>query len=112
MIDPTQDITHTRGDTFKRSFEFTDSTGAAIDLTGSTIVFSIKKDLSTTPALVTGTLTLDDPTHGKASISIPAATMKTLVDLGTFYYDFQWTDSVGTVKTIPKGKFYNTFDVT
>jgi hypothetical protein len=36
-------LEHTHGDTFVRSLAFTDSLGAAINLTGSTITFSIKK---------------------------------------------------------------------
>lgn len=54
-------LSHTRGDTFKRVITFKDSTGAAIDITGSTIVGTIRKKPDDRTYIAQGTAALTTP---------------------------------------------------
>lgn len=105
-----QDISHTRGDTFNRTIKFTDASGA-LDITGSTVVFSIKKQVDDATPYFTKTFTISNPTEGEAVLTITATESKSF-EIGTYVYDIQWTDSNGNVKTVLKGNFTVTYDVT
>lgn len=107
-----QEIKHTRGDTFIRNMTFADASGTPIDLTGSVIKFTVKKSYDDTEASVSSTAIVSEPTTGQARIVVAASTMRGLTSVDAYYYDIQWTDSTGVVKTVLKGKFLNTFDVT
>ncbi len=108
-----QNITHDRGDSLSLDVRFEDSEGTPIDLTGASIVFTIKKDYDDEDAAASAEAVLAvDPTTGVFNVSIDADTMKTLTEVGAYYYDFQMTDSNEIVTTPIKGKFLNTFDVT
>ena len=113
MAENIVDITHTRGDTFVRNLHLANSVGTAINLTGATIVFTIRKDFTDASALVSSTAVIATPESGDAVVTVSAAAMKLALPLvGTYYYDFQLTDSLGVISTIVKGNFFNSYDVT
>lgn len=103
-------ITHTRWDTYIINMVFTDSTDAIINLTGSTIIFSLKTNLEDEESLITQHAILTDPTHWKAKITISATNMEK--STWVYWYDIQFTDSIWTVITPLKWQFNLTYDVT
>jgi hypothetical protein len=78
----------------------TDSTGTAIDITGYTLFFTVKKNTSqpqnTTDAdaLISKTLTtFSDPTHGIARITLSST--DTSIPAGSYLYDIGYKDLSG-----------------
>lgn len=67
-------IDHIRGDTFKKSITISDGTNP-INITGSTIKFTIKADEDDITPLVQVTASLTNPTLGEAQITVSAASM-------------------------------------
>lgn len=104
-----QILRHTRGDTFVKTVLF-QKAWVPINLTGSTVKFSIKDKYTDIEYIISQTATIPTPTNWKAEFSIPAATMQ--LDVKEYFYDIQITDSLWVVKTPIKGKFIITFDVT
>jgi hypothetical protein len=104
------DISHTRGDTFVRNLAFKDDQGAAIDLTGSTVKFTIKTNPGDASPVLQATAVVYTPATGEGVVTFTAAQMA--LALGNYWYDIQLTDAAGVVTTILKGGFQITFDVT
>lgn len=106
-------LQHTRGDTWKRTIIFKNrTTGAAIDMTGSTVVMTVKRDPEDvkTVSQATGTV-LDQVTDtGKVTMTLPGTDFN--VENGDMWYDVQWTDAAGTILTFMKGNFSIVYDVT
>ncbi len=63
-------IEHTRGDTFSRTIQINDTTGAAVDITGSTIKMTVKYDPDDTAYITQSTASLTAPSSGTATILI------------------------------------------
>lgn len=105
-------LSHTRGDTWKRNLIFRDSAGALINLTGSTIIMTVKRDPEDVAYVSQGTATLADQWTdiGEASITLAGTDFNT--ENGALWYDIQWTDSAGTIVTFMKGNFEIVYDVT
>jgi hypothetical protein len=102
-----------RGDSFGTQMEFTDDDGVAIDITGWTIFFTIKKKKSDTDdqAVISKTITtFDDPTSGIASVTLTSTETYNLD--GTYFYDFQFKDNTGSVSTIVAGGITFLEDIT
>lgn len=85
---------------------FTDSNGAAIDLTGATVFFTVKSDLADTDdeALISKDVTSHtDPTNG--------ITVITLTDTDTdiaacnYFYDIKLKDSGGNISQVAAEDF-------
>ncbi len=104
-----QILKHTRGDTFIRNVLFKRD-WVAIDLTGSTVTFSLKDKATNTAYIVNQAATIATPVNWTAKIQVSAATMR--LDVGEYVYDIQITDSLWVVTTPMKGKFLITYDVT
>lgn len=111
----TTDIQIVRGDDEAIELEFTDElTSAAVDLTGSTIMFTVRASKSDTDddnALIQKDVTThSDPTSGKTTINL----LKTDTDVATgdYYYDVQYVDTENKVKTLVIGKISIVQDVT
>ena len=86
-----------RGETFNYVIAFSDSSGAAIDLTGATLS-SQCKDKSTDAVVFTFVATLDTPhTAGKIILNLPAATSLALTPTKNLYYDVKITFASGEV---------------
>ena len=93
------------GDDKEYAVAFTDGDGVAIDITGWTVILTIKdnEDDGDADALVQVKQTSHtNPTAGQTTITIPRSTT---IDLtaGSYYYDIQITNATGKVKTITKG---------
>jgi len=84
-----------------------DSSGDAIDITGYTFLFTVKKRLSDSDddAIIKKVITSHpDPTGGKTKIIIDSA--DTVEKNGKYLYDFQWIDNSTMRKAVlKKAKF-------
>ncbi len=103
-------ITHTKGDTFIRNLAFTTSAWVAVNLTGSTLKFSIKRNLSDVTYILEINWTLVTPVSWLAKFLATSAQMD--FSVGNYYYDMQWIDSSWVVTTFAKGKFTLTYEIT
>ena len=102
------DIEHRQGDTFTKSFVFTDENNAITDLTGSTWKAQVRRDNSVTgELLIEMTPDLTGLASGIVTMSIPGADT---VDLPReCFWDLQRTD---TLRTYLAGTFYITREIT
>lgn len=102
---------HTNWDTFIRTIQFNNTAWTAIDLSGSSIKMTVKYDSEDVDYIAQVSAVLSLPTTlWTATITIPGTSLQ--LDNGKYYYDIQWTDSVGTITTILKGFLTISFDVT
>jgi hypothetical protein len=102
-----------RGDDVSLKLTFTDINGNAIDLTDTTVFFTVKKKLSDTDdeALISKTIdTFDDPTTGIMTILI--SDTETDLKSGSYYYDVQLKDENGYISSISKQRFSVEQDIT
>jgi hypothetical protein len=106
-------IQHTRGDTFVRNLTIKED-GTPIDITGYTVVMTIKTgyevddDDATLQKEVTSHT---DPTNGITDIVITPDEWEDIV-AGEYVYDIQITTTTGAVYTPMSGVFLLTDDVT
>ena len=105
-----ENISHTKSDTFIKNISFKDSNGVAIDITSSTILFTIKANIEDVDPLIQQAFTITDAENWLAEVVIPAATMD--IDIGTYRFDIQWTDSASIVRTVLKGILIITYEIT
>lgn len=79
-----------------------DDTGAAIDITGFTIYFTVKKvlDLEATDvnAVITKTASITDASGGLAETLL--STTDTQLSPGEYYYDMKYKNSGSTIVTL------------
>mgnify|MGYP003385405784 CR=1 FL=1 len=95
-------ITRYRGDTVADEFLVTDATGAALDLTGASLIMTV----STVKAPTDGTTKLFElpgviigaPTAGIVHFT-PSALQANQTP-GKYYYDIQLTDGTGAITTL------------
>ncbi len=112
-LDRVQDISWIRGDTFPITLTFTDDAGTAVDITGYTVYFTMKRseeDADSAAVLAKTITTLTDPTNGITSFTLSAAEMKVL--RGVYYYDIQIKNVSAQIFTILKGLFTLGADIT
>ena len=106
-------ITIFRGDSYPIRFTLTDkSTGAALNLTGSTLTITVDTlvdppDATTKIFALTGALSAT-PADGKVSFTPTIANTSTV---GQYWYDVQLAHG-GTVRTVIKNRFTITQDIT
>lgn len=97
------DIVTYRGDDFSTQLIFRDADGAAINITGWKIFFTVKKHKTDTDAMAVVSVTIDptDPTNGVALVTVS----HTLTDplLGLYVYDFKFRKTDLTIQTIVSG---------
>lgn len=101
------DLKFNREDSFPFQFVLTDEdSGAALDLTGSTFLFTA----ADTPDLDGGGAQLfqltENNTPGVAGV-VEFLPSQANMDQpqATYFYDLEWTDGSGRVRTVAKGKF-------
>lgn len=104
-----------RGDSLPLNFEFTDTEGVAVNITGWTIFFTLKKNKGDidNAAILTRTITpanLTDPINGQTVFTMSAAETDAL--LGTYYWDAQLKTADGLIYTIISGTITFLEDVT
>jgi len=106
------DITRARGDTAADLINLQDSAGAALDVTGFSFVLTVNSienppDNTTELYNIAGTI-LDAP--GGVVEFVPL-----IGDVdqkyATYYFDIQMTDDVGRIKTIDKGEYTYSQDI-
>lgn len=102
-----QKITSIQWDIYVREFVFEDNEKNRIDLTGSIIQFSVKKEHSDTTYLINEILNITNATNGEAEIRIALD-----LEPNTYVYDFEWTDSRGEKRTLEIGNLIITQWVT
>ena len=101
-----------RGDDATFAFTLTQA-GVAVDLTGAAITFSARAELDDTTALVSltsagGAITIlpDQTTTGKGKITLKVPdTVSVDLDPGTYFADFQVTETDGDIWTWPEPTF-------
>lgn len=94
-----------RGDTWERVLTLTRNS-VAIDLTGATIHFTAKEDITdedTDAAISKAVTSHTNPTGGITSIKLEPE--DTNVEPGMYSYDIQLQDASGNISTIAFGKF-------
>ena len=105
-----------RGDDKTFSLTFTDSGGGAIDISGWTIFFTVKKQANLsapddTDALIQKDIvTHDDPINGKTNIVLTPADTNITPD--NHFCDIQTKDDSGNIGTVAVGLFEVHTDVT
>lgn len=107
-----------RGDTYEETWVLTDSLGAAVDLTGGKLYFTMKNNFTdadgsaiialSSPA--SGIVITSAPT-GAATFTITAAQSAAFV-VGSYKYDVQFKDVNGLIKTLVRGIVTVDYDVT
>jgi len=107
-------ITINRGDTYSRTINLLDSSGDAIDATGYTIYFTVRKNVvatsssTDTDALISETIAGD--ASGIHTLTVTAA--ETNIDPGNYFYDIQIKKSDDTISSSTKASFIINGDVT
>lgn len=106
-------LTLKRGDTFVRTLYFEDENGNALDITGWTIYFTVKKSIddSDDDAIIKKDITSHtDPENGKSELELTPT--ETAQSPGTYCFDIQIKDTQGKILTILEGEIIFTKDVT
>lgn len=99
-------IVEQAGDTWERNLKFTDQNDNNIDITGWTIVLTIKEQRSDadSDALFQKTVTShNNATAGETSVTLTATETEDL--LGDYWYDIKYKTDSGVVDTILAGVF-------
>ena len=109
----TDDITRYRGDTAADEITVQTSAGAAVDVAGFTFVMTVSSlenppDGTSELYNITGTIT--GAAAGQVEF-VPSA-LQADQKPATYYYDIQMTDAGGRIKTIAKGAYVYTQDIT
>ena len=111
MSDTTIDIF--RGDHRTLNLTFTQN-GAALDITGYTVKFTVKENVSDSyaNAKIAKTVTSHtSPTAGQTQIDITNADTSPLLEQG-YFYDIELTDTGSNILTVIRGIFNVTLDIT
>lgn len=102
-----------RGDDKDWNLTFKNSNGVAINLTGSKIFFTVKKnrsDADSVALIKKDVASHVDAVGGLSKISLTHS--DTAVDVGIYFFDIQLVDGAGNVATVVAGTFVVTQDVT
>jgi len=106
-----------KGDSRTLEVTVTDTSGAAVDITGYTMKFTVKKSEADTTNTIQKTTTLateidlTDPANGIAEVYLlPADTLN--LKAGTYVYDVEVTTDTSKVYTVIKSTFVIVEDVT
>ncbi len=98
-----------RGDTVPLSLRIKQN-GQFVDITGSTIILSLKLNTDDIGYALQKTAVLDEPLIGRASIILSPSDTNILPS--EYYYDIEWTSSAGSVKTLLAGTLEVLQDIT
>ncbi len=105
-----------RGDDWDFPFNFKDGANVAIDITGWTIFFTIKSAIDDAADDSAAVLTKDQTSHTNAALGLTTISIEDIdtKDLNAveYWYDFQYKDSSGKIKTIMRGIMIIAKDVT
>lgn len=110
-------MTVVRGDTDTSTITFKDSDGAAIDITGATVFFTVKLkenlyDSNDNTAVISEDITTHtDPTNGETTLEL-SATDTALNSKAEYYFDIQLKNAGGDILSGQKGDFVVSEDIT
>lgn len=114
-----QPLTMYRGDTPIWNLAVVDSTGAPFDLTGYTLYFTAKRQISDADPgvfqLTTGAgITVTNAAGGLATIQPRRADTNTLTEDASLFYDIQVSEIAGSLETftVDRGTLLITRDIT
>ena len=107
-------ICRVRGDTDSFTVSLVDASAVAIDLTGSTVVLTVDPSNEPGDALanlftLTGALS-GTPTDGVVTFTLTALDADQVPE--TYFYDVEWTNAGGVIKTVLRGTFTFEQDIT
>lgn len=91
------------GDTYDQRVTVVDQAGTAVDITGGTLILTVRDYVDAIMATDTST-TFSDPTNGVGEVGFTAAETGAFT-LGVFNYDIQFTDAAAEVFTVITGIF-------
>lgn len=94
-----------QGDVFTLSLDFD------VDLTGYTLEAQIRHDPDDTTPAETLTVTVTDAANGLVQLSLTAVETAALLPQ-RYWWDLQWTDPSGDVRTILRGRATVTAEIT
>lgn len=103
-----------RGDSKALTLTFTDEDDAVVNITGGTVVFTVKhsKDDADSAAIMQKTVTSHtNPTGGVSKVSITGDDTKNITP-GVYRYDIQLALTGGVKKTVAFGDFEVLADIT
>ena len=103
------DISIKSGDTYTRVLTVTDSSGAAINITGASLTFALKQYMGS--VVLTSSLALTTPASGIATLELSAAQTAALTAERIYRYGVQVTDTQSKVTTPIEGLAVVTADV-
>jgi hypothetical protein len=110
----THEITMYRGDSYPLSFTIKNKdTSAAVDLTGGALVMTVNPErdpVDASEVLFQLNGVMDAPATGVATFT--PSELDTDLPVGKYYYDIEYTDAAGNVRTIVKSTFAITQDIT
>jgi len=98
-------IKRVKGDTYSLDITITNTSDEAIDLTGATVFFTVKRNLQDTDAqaLISKSVTsFTSPTTGDLSITLLASDVDYV---GEFYYDIKIKSALGIITSVINDKF-------
>ncbi len=108
------DICRVRGDTFPFRFAIKDDAGAAVDITGATFVLTV--DPAEDPAGSGSNLFANTPTivapASQGLIEVALTAPQAGQTPGDYFYDVQMLDAAGKIRTIARGKWQVSQDIT
>jgi C4-dicarboxylate transporter len=109
------DIEIIRGDTYNMPITFKNDDGSVVNLTGTTIFFTVKPKGNSksddTDAVISKTITVHtDPTAGKSMLVL--ASSDTAIPNGEYAFDFQLKTLGGDIHSTAKGAFIVQNDIT
>lgn len=105
-----------RGDDVTLTFTFTDQNNAAVDLTGSTVFFTVKlvvdDDVTDALAVISEEQTVHTNATGGITQITLTDTVTTLISPATYKWDVQVKDSGGLISSARSGEFRVFGDIT
>jgi len=108
-----QNFEEYRGDTVTLTLTFKDSNGAAQDITGWTVFFTLKINKQDTDDNAVIKKTITEHTNPEGGITTITLTASETVDLlGGYFYDIQYKTDEGVIKTVLEGESKFLEDVT
>lgn len=105
-------LTIVRGDTKTYKLVFRNSSGIPVDITGWTVYFTVKENLSQTDdqALISKNVTSHtDPANGETSIVLSSTDTD---HVGNYIYDIQYKNTLDEIHTILEGILSFSKDIT
>lgn len=108
-----QDVYRTRGDTYSLTITLKDSDGDPIDITGGSFTLTVDtlenpEDATTLDFSSSGTIT--NAAGGEVRFDFTAGNADQTP--GVYYYDIQYVDAAAAVRTVLKGKWFVSQDIT